>query len=809
MVDFGPRAWMKKTFGVDLPRLDRDEVTLKKKITVWDLGDDGATFTDPRSFEIPADTIDLKDGGFRTEETGWDGTTYRMGRAYRGENYQKDVPVTWRGLRMDYGLAHRVFLGSTVYQRGLFDIMNTLRSLDFRVDPADVEAENEELAALQAYAVQDAIENLEGGWDQFVGEAVYSLAVPGFGIWQRIHHPDGRLRRLAFRRPNALHGVLFDESEQRIVAFEFVDSVGGVYTVDVSDVLVLSYMQLGLDIEGLSPWRAASEYELSKQALVDIIMTSAVKMGAPRDVAEVAQGVVLSQDDKDEIGGALDDHRGDQIVNLVLPAGVKIASLRPHGPYADFMPVVRYFDEQIGLPLSTEGALFTGTSGAGSYAALEVKDRQKLSTAGAFLQIMLSGLSGSTGNGFHGPIRVMVQAMFGGPIENRYPQLAVAVDEEDASLADIALAAEKGLIVVDLEVQRAIHRKLNLPEPADSAAVEVVQPGATASPLSGIQLADQFELRACACSTCRKNETAHGPFYQERQHVRGAYKLELADKDRNLFKSPMSVDEMVALFAVTNKKISKAFEAIGQEFRRVWAERTQGLGFADLIPIRDEVRGVYLPRFREAAMGPMGELYKQGELSVVKDMGILKSIPKGAAIVPVVNEAVLGMADALALKSYNITEHHLFQQGRLEANGLPEKKLPPIPESSAYLSQVTAMTAPAFTIGRTEAVNTLFDIAIARAPAGKAPKIIAEYSSVMEENTCDSCAALDGMRVFVGSAEYERIKPPSVCEGGERCRCIFTYLADEQDFEEIYEEVDAGFSQARGFELSDLKRNKL
>jgi hypothetical protein len=799
------REWMKKCFKVELPKLDLEASGGSKKVKAWDLGVDGVSFTDPRSFDIPPDSVSLKDGDFRTQEAGWDGTTYRMGRAYRGDNHEKDVPVVWRGLRMDYGLAHRVFLGSTVYQRGVFDIMNVLRSLDFRVDPADVEPENEPAAEMQAFAVQDAIENLEGGWDQFVGEAVYSLAVPGFGIWQRIHHEDGRLRRLAFRRPNALNGILFDEDEQRIIAFEFVDSVGGTYTIDVQDILLLSYMGLGLDVEGLSPWRAASEYELAKQALIDIVMVSAVKMGAPRDVVEVSPGVILSEDDKTEIGNALDDHRGDQVVNLVLPPGAKVASLRPHGPYADFLPILRYFDEQIGLPLSMEGALFTGTSGAGSYAALEVKDRQKLSTAGAFLFVMISGLSGATGQGYHGPIRVMIDAM-GGPIEGRYPQLAIAVDEEDASLTDIALAAEKGLIVVNLEVQRAIHRKLNLPEPDDSATTEVIQPSA----LPGVTLSDSpvahFATSGGWCSVpgcgCKMSEAKNLRWNLEAA-ISGTYAL----SDRpNLFRAPLSTEEIKALFTATNKKIATAFEVIGQEFRRAWAERTQGLGFAELIPVRDEFRSVYLPQFREAAFAPMGELYRQGELSIVAEMGILKKVPKGAALIPAANEAVLGMADALALKSYNITEHHLFERGRLEANGLPERKLPPIPESTAYVSQVSAMTAPAFTIGRAEAVQVLFDVAVARAPAGKNPKIIAEYSSVMEENTCESCAALDGLRVFVGSAEYDRIKPPSVCEGGERCRCIFTYIADEQDFEDIYNEVDAGFSQARGFELSDMKK---
>lgn len=800
------RSLMQERFGVELPKLDLAPSEKKMKITAYQVNplDDpaGVTFTDPYSFEVPPDTIELGEGGadFRTSEEGWDGTTYNYGIAYRGDNGEKDYPVVWRGLRMDYGLAHRVFLGSTVYQRGVFDIINTLRSVDLRVDPADVEAGFEQAAQAQAYQVEDALRNLEGGWETFIGEAVYSLAVPGFGIWQRIHYPDGRLRRLAFRRPNSLDGILFDEHGQRIVAFRFVTSTGGTYIVDARDCLVLSYLPLGNDIEGLSGWRASSEYELAKQEFVEIIMISGHKFGAPRDVAEVQAGVVLSEDDKTVLGNALDDHAGNNPINLVLPPGVRIASLRPDGPLSDFLPFLRYLDEQIGLPLSAEGALFTGSSGAGSYAALDVKDRQKLSTAGAFLSIILSGLMGSTGEAFHGPLRVMIDAL-GGPVDGRYPQLAIAVEDEDTGLADIALAADKGLIQVTLEVQRAIHKKLNLPEPPEPETSTGANLSDGAEPLwkklRGYAR-ESVQLHDAGCPCCADRLASARRFEAHRSDK----SLYLSDDQPNLFKAPLTPDEMKEFFNSANAQIAKLFEGLAQEMRREWAEATAGLSFSDLIPIRDEFRTRYLPRFREAAIPGIGKLFRQGELSLPAEMGILKKVPS-RGLTPSVNDPVLGLADAAALKSYNITEHHLFERARLEANGLPERKMPPIPTSSAYVSQVASMTAPAFSIGRDTAIQTLYNVAVSRAPAGKVPRMIAEYSSVMEENTCDSCAALDGIRVFVGSDEYNRIKPPSVCEGGERCRCIFTYFADEQDFEEIYNEVESGFSQVRGFELHD------
>lgn len=50
----------------------------------------------------------------------------------------------------------------------------------------------------------------------------------------------------------------------------------------------------------------------------------------------------------------------------------------------------------------------------------------------------------------------------------------------------------------------------------------------------------------------------------------------------------------------------------------------------------------------------------------------------------------------------------------------------------------------------------------------------AVYTSLLDENTCDPCAAADGTTVEFGSADYYRLMPPySECDGRGRCRCQF------------------------------------
>ena len=57
------------------------------------------------------------------------------------------------------------------------------------------------------------------------------------------------------------------------------------------------------------------------------------------------------------------------------------------------------------------------------------------------------------------------------------------------------------------------------------------------------------------------------------------------------------------------------------------------------------------------------------------------------------------------------------------------------------------------------------------------------YSAILDENSCDVCAAMDGERFAPGSAEWEAACPPNKnCLGGNRCRCLEVGVhKDEQE----------------------------
>lgn len=60
------------------------------------------------------------------------------------------------------------------------------------------------------------------------------------------------------------------------------------------------------------------------------------------------------------------------------------------------------------------------------------------------------------------------------------------------------------------------------------------------------------------------------------------------------------------------------------------------------------------------------------------------------------------------------------------------------------------------------------------------PPIIAERSCTRSEDSCDTCPLLDGIRVLVGTNIYSRVAPPNMCEHGEACTCIASYIMPEE-----------------------------
>jgi len=72
----------------------------------------------------------------------------------------------------------------------------------------------------------------------------------------------------------------------------------------------------------------------------------------------------------------------------------------------------------------------------------------------------------------------------------------------------------------------------------------------------------------------------------------------------------------------------------------------------------------------------------------------------------------------------------------------------------------------AFNGGRSEVVEQAREQGV--------PLTMARRTEVMDDNTCDACAGLDGLTVSLDSDEYWTNMPPAKCAGGAWCRGFYS-----------------------------------
>ena len=71
--------------------------------------------------------------------------------------------------------------------------------------------------------------------------------------------------------------------------------------------------------------------------------------------------------------------------------------------------------------------------------------------------------------------------------------------------------------------------------------------------------------------------------------------------------------------------------------------------------------------------------------------------------------------------------------------------------------------------------------------AGRSKEILAQFndgaatfvvrSEILDNNTCATCADLDGSVIDIGTPEYDYFMPPAHCSGGDRCRGFYVMIA--------------------------------
>lgn len=382
---------------------------------------------------------------------GWDGTYYTQGRRHHtGDHPEYDYRISARGLGADLGVMHALYKQSPSYRRSVLNVMQGVESAIWQASlPKNLSA-TPALRLIRRW--------LDGQWSgldtrQFLHEAVYSLCVPGFGIWIRVDHPDGRIKQLAYRRPNSIERFLFNDDETEIVGVEFRDMRGVRYAVPRAHLVTMSFDKLGLDLEGVSPLRTAAPYIKAKQIAQKLEMATLEKYAMPIVVIDDAGDTIIR--DAAETQAAISVWDNFSADDFPVIKGANASILHPAGTMPDYNTLKRYFDEQISLPLSNEGA-HLGQGQHGSYALSKVKDDQNIRTILYIGDIIAEAI--------HEQVSGVLMRRFWqvGPMEA--PIIGYSLGEDETPIEDIYRAVELGILPVTPELASHIADRLAVPQ---------------------------------------------------------------------------------------------------------------------------------------------------------------------------------------------------------------------------------------------------------------------------------------------------------------------------------------------------------
>ena len=481
---FSPEKDFAFDFGVDIPACESFYLRREYAPEALQFSDDG-TVDSARSLVNSYNLITetefktyCKENPLHVElsdQVSSPGLRWRNGLPVSHEHSIDFTPVRARGRAgRDLGEFHKHFVGSTTFRRGWSSIVQALGTGRWSVVPPDLSrVPKEEREAYEEDAkdrtdfINDAlIENLYGGWKQFLHDALYCL-IAGFSIFEEVYNDDGSIEKLAFIFPSSLERWILDEDERELVAVEFKRASGELYTIPADKLLLLTWDKFGNLFEGIAVMRSTIRWIQALQLFSHLEMVAAEKYGVPhtyirrRDENSTAyntNGMSMLQE-------LIDDAIAAEDPIFVLPDNTEISTTSPAGAMPNFDVPKRFCLERILEPLKAEGSLI-GIGQTGAFAARQDASDERISSFPYFAEFVAECLGGSDNVSYTGTIKKMEDLRFGGPIlPNRYCSLRFSIGELDdpGQMHRIAAATNAGLITLDSDIENKVRENLALP----------------------------------------------------------------------------------------------------------------------------------------------------------------------------------------------------------------------------------------------------------------------------------------------------------------------------------------------------------
>lgn len=693
---------------------------------------------------------------FLAETPGGDGAAWNEGLVYNRDKTQRFLPVEGRGWQTDHGTFWQTFLECGPFRRSWTTLTAPLKTGVWRVTSPDFDAGDLPHGvsmdiALIAYARQAKyaerllFRQLEGGWRKHINEASLSL-VQGVSPFVELYtKPDGiaerpRLRRLQYRWPSSIVRYFVDEDET-IRAIQMANPDGDPVIVNAEHMTLYSWDEFGLDPEGNGYARSIHVWWEILQLASQLEAITGEKFGTPWVYLSKASGEGKASSDTQlqELRDIVNAAIASENPVIVLPDNTQINVAGASGAAPDFTNVKNFALERITEILVGESALIA-VGKSGSYAARESAADAAIAFAPAIAAWICDVMNGADNLRTTGALPKALDSQFGGSlIPGLYPQLEFSLGgfDDQTGVESIIAAASAGLVQINDDVQRHVHEKLRLPPPVFEQPLDLAQAAPQASVLPvGVKLADIDAVRV--------------------------------GKQLDLFDSRLG-REMTSIFA-------KWMQAVKQRLDE--ARRTNDFDPAVVWTVLEALRPQLKSQLRAAVDGQAVSILRYGAETVSDQLGMPVKAP---GIERLVDSSALQLRSMAAVDEL-INRHEGLVLERFVAFARGESAISiPVLAEGTVAGVAAKITSTALNVGR----EAMADLVIQKAKdMGINGEVIAERSAVMDNNTCEKCQELDGARARFGSAKYYDMAPPNKCLGGDRCRCIYTYiLPDEQGYQ--------------------------
>jgi hypothetical protein len=255
--------------------------------------------------------------------------------------------------------------------------------------------------------------------------------------------------------------------------------------------------------------------------------------------------------------------------------------------------------------------------------------------------------------------------------------------------------------------------------------------------------------------------------------------VERLDRERDELADALAQGELVqlaesdwppaaaALMDAAEAELAKAFGQIQRAQQQRWRELIRdNTDAADLLADRDQIRREYQPRYLEAVQLVIEQVGERAGVQLGKQLGVELGIP--FEVTPELSLLAANVADEMTSRTIG-----LMSSAQVERERGSSRLAVPILATATLTLIASRAVSGAFNAGRDRMIQSVLEAFKKRTE--QTPRFIAERSAVLDPATCETCAALDGVQVLVGSKRYRDLSPPNRCKGGERCRCVWIY----------------------------------